>query len=306
MTKRYQIRGLAALALALALPAGAQTLDLALPQGAEMTVSESLDFARLALPKGPFQNGAVPVQRRDTALFRAAYRLPLDGQITTQILSDDLRGQLAKAGYKIKFDCQASECGGFDFRFALDLLPEPDMHVDLGDFSYIHAEKGAGEDVQAVALLVSKSRKFGFVHVAEMGKVAPKPKLTEASMSPAPVLFALGQTTVLDGVTFASGQAVVQGIDGEILPALARWLGDNPAARAKVIGHTDSMGAAAANMALSKARAQTMVDILVQKHGIDPARLTAVGQGGDVPIATNDTAEGRAKNRRVEVVIGGN
>ena len=69
----------------------------------------------------------------------------------------------------------------------------------------------------------------------------------------------------------------------------------------KIEGHTDSTGSAAANMALSQQRAAAVVAWLV-KNGIDRARLTPIGRGDTQPIADNSTDEGRAHNRRVELV----
>lgn len=75
----------------------------------------------------------------------------------------------------------------------------------------------------------------------------------------------------------------------------------NPALEVFVDGHTDNVGPASTNKPLSQARAQSVVQELV-KQGIDPSRLTARGFGPDVPIADNRLEEGRALNRRVELV----
>lgn len=69
--------------------------------------------------------------------------------------------------------------------------------------------------------------------------------------------------------------------------------------RFEIAGHTDSVGSDEANMTLSRARAENLKTYLVETHGIDPDRLVAKGYGESVPVATNDTPEGRAKNRRV-------
>ncbi len=68
-------------------------------------------------------------------------------------------------------------------------------------------------------------------------------------------------------------------------------------------GHTDSVGPEDYNQGLSQRRAQAVVDYLVQEHGIAPNRLTAVGFGETKPVASNDTAEGRAENRRVMATL---
>ena len=71
--------------------------------------------------------------------------------------------------------------------------------------------------------------------------------------------------------------------------------------RSEIGGHTDSQGDAAENLDLSERRARTALDYLVER-GQDPERFVVVGYGEDVPVASNDTAEGRQRNRRVEVI----
>ena len=70
----------------------------------------------------------------------------------------------------------------------------------------------------------------------------------------------------------------------------------------QVVGHTDNTGDAAYNQQLSMRRAQSVANILVGS-GVSSARIQPIGRGEDAPRATNQTAEGRAQNRRVEIVI---
>ena len=76
---------------------------------------------------------------------------------------------------------------------------------------------------------------------------------------------------------------------------------DKPDLRVSVEGHTDSVGSVAYNQTLSERRATTVRDYLVSQ-GIDASRITTRGFGKSKPIASNDTAEGRAENRRVEII----
>ena len=70
-----------------------------------------------------------------------------------------------------------------------------------------------------------------------------------------------------------------------------------------VVGHTDYSGTAEANVTLANARAAAVVKALSQKYGIDGKRLAAYGVGPYAPVASNLSEEGRAKNRRVELVV---
>jgi OmpA-OmpF porin, OOP family len=75
-----------------------------------------------------------------------------------------------------------------------------------------------------------------------------------------------------------------------------------PTTNIEVEGHTDAIGEPAANQSLSEKRAQAVVDYLV-KAGLPATRFTAVGYGSTQPVATNDTEEGKAQNRRIEFVV---
>jgi len=84
---------------------------------------------------------------------------------------------------------------------------------------------------------------------------------------------------------------------------LAEFMQKFPTTTTVIAGHTDNVGNADFNMKLSQARAESVVNLLVSKYGIDRSRLTAKGYGATRPIAYNNTAEGRQKNRRVEAVV---
>jgi len=107
---------------------------------------------------------------------------------------------------------------------------------------------------------------------------------------------------VLSDVLFAFDSAEIRPEFTSELDAVAAVLKANPGLKVEVQGHTDSVGSEAYNKKLSLRRAQAVVNYLVSK-GVDPARLKAEGYGSSMPIASNDTPEGRAKNRRVQFVV---
>lgn len=104
-------------------------------------------------------------------------------------------------------------------------------------------------------------------------------------------------------LAFASGADTLQGSDWPILAAVSEVLKQNPSFRIEVAGHTDATGDATANQALSERRAAAVKQALVNRHGADAARITVKGWGAEQPIEDNTTAEGRALNRRVEIVL---
>jgi outer membrane protein OmpA-like peptidoglycan-associated protein len=107
---------------------------------------------------------------------------------------------------------------------------------------------------------------------------------------------------VLDGLGFEHDQSVLTAGGRQVTDDLAAQLNAHPDAKARIEGFTDSTGNAAANVELSTARAREVKQRLVDR-GVAPDRVEAVGLGEAKPIARNDTEEGRARNRRVEVQL---
>ena len=112
-------------------------------------------------------------------------------------------------------------------------------------------------------------------------------------------------TIVSDRVLFEPGQADLRTEGAEVVDKLAAAIGRLPNKLA-VEGHTDNVpisGRYASNWELSTARATTVLRELIERHGISPSRLSASGYADERPLAGNDTVEGRAANRRVELVV---
>jgi OOP family OmpA-OmpF porin len=103
-------------------------------------------------------------------------------------------------------------------------------------------------------------------------------------------------------IRFESGRATIDPDSAGLLDHLIDTALRCPTAEIEVAGHTDANGDDASNQALSEKRAQAVVDYLV-KAGLPPARFTAVGYGSTQPVASNDTEDGKAQNRRIEFVV---
>lgn len=114
-------------------------------------------------------------------------------------------------------------------------------------------------------------------------------------------LKASGHTAVY-GIYFDSGKSDLKPESTPALTEVAKLLAADPSLKLWVVGHTDSVGGAEGNMKLAQARAEAVVRELATKHGIAAARLKGYGVGPLSPLATNDSDEGKAKNRRVELV----
>ena len=110
-------------------------------------------------------------------------------------------------------------------------------------------------------------------------------------------------TIRLTALSFPSGSAELGPENFDVLTKLQRVVREFPAAQITVEGHTDNVGNDAANQALSQRRAIAVRDYLLSNVAMSADRITAVGYGKNRPIAPNDTAAGRARNRRIDVTI---
>jgi outer membrane protein OmpA-like peptidoglycan-associated protein len=127
----------------------------------------------------------------------------------------------------------------------------------------------------------------------------PRPAAKPAPPPPAPAPAPTEEKIVLRGVNFDFDKADIRPDAAVILDEAASLLGES-SGNVSVGGHTDSVGADAYNQGLSERRAAAVKDYLVGK-GVDASRLSTTGYGESSPIASNDTADGRALNRRVEL-----
>src|SRR5690606_34758246 len=107
----------------------------------------------------------------------------------------------------------------------------------------------------------------------------------------------------LTGIEFASGSARIPSASAALLERVGRALELFPRSRITIEGHTDSSGSEAANRRLSEERARSVEGWLRDRLGYPEGRLAGIGHGAAHPVARNDSAEGRAANRRIDVII---
>jgi OmpA-OmpF porin, OOP family len=108
--------------------------------------------------------------------------------------------------------------------------------------------------------------------------------------------------TAIYGIYFDTGKSTVKPESAQAIGEIAKLLKADPGLKIFVVGHTDNQGGVESNIKLSQDRGEAVLQTLVRDHGIAAARLKSFGCGLFSPVASNDTEEGRAKNRRVELV----
>jgi outer membrane protein OmpA-like peptidoglycan-associated protein len=110
------------------------------------------------------------------------------------------------------------------------------------------------------------------------------------------------RVTFESGILFETNSSTLNSSSQESLTKFAQSLQNNPETNVAISGHTDNTGSDAINQPLSERRAQSVSNFLIGK-GVAKSRMTTVGNGSNQPVADNNTVDGRAKNRRVEIVI---
>lgn len=225
------------------------------------------------------------------------------------------RDALAKAGMTTLWSCSGDdECGRLFANRGPGL-----MHFDLND--NVEARQGVSDAEDPRYVVARLERADGdvtvAVFVADLPFHAPPRAgayVMVAQSKPMDKGMVSVDANALDQSLMSTGKAIIYGIyfdfdKADIKPdskpqldQIGKLLTDHPDIKLTVTGHTDNQGSGDYNLALSRRRADAIVAALVRDYGISADRLSAQGMGASAPIASNDTDEGRAKNRRVELV----
>ncbi|KQQ91784.1 hypothetical protein ASF77_07585 [Massilia sp. Leaf139] len=222
---------------------------------------------------------------------------------------------LQAAGFETMFSCETAQCEKLGVQRMVKDFPEQtkwamfDARVssifNSGNqpaFHYISARKqvGAGYTHVQVAL-AGNGRVEQFVQIVEpaqaaLGKVTVDAKAIGAGLQ-------RDGKIALYGVHFDTNKAVLREDSAPQLQSMAEALKAEPAMKVLIVGHTDNQGDIDANLALSQKRAQAVVEALSGKYGVPAGRLSARGVASFAPVSANTSEEGRARNRRVELVV---
>lgn len=289
----------------------AQAVELQLPVSARQMIARDTVDDRFLVPVAPFANGALPTQMIEGTVARSAWRIDVAGLTPLQLINP-LRDQLVEAGYRVVLDCAAQECGGYDFRFATEVLPAPNMYVNIRNFHVITAVRDADGVMEEVAtILTSASSGASFVQIIQAGTensaIAAVADVPAGAKTPpsADLSRELSQNghVVLDGIEFESGTSELGQGPFSILEELAQVMGAHPDMRIAVVGHTDNVGSLEANTDLSVSRADAVRGVLIDRYNIAPLRIEVQGAGYLSPVTANTSEAGRETNRRVEAVV---
>ena len=306
---RKSIMALFAILLFLPLSAHAQTRDVAGSRdypgigrfgGSVITGYQAKDFDATRLQAAPFKDGKPADARRlEGHITRIAYRTKAGPSILE--VSRNFETQLAKAGFETLVACDTDQCGGIPFTEAIDVLPVPQMWVDEFNFRYYAGHKSDNGRELYAAVVTSKNNDNITTQlvVAVVGEI--KNKMVDA----AAMAKGLGEKghIALYGIYFDTDRATIKPASAPTLAEMAKLLNGQPQMRVFIVGHTDSQGSYEHNMTLSRQRAEAVAAALVKSYAIAKARLYTAGIGYLAPVGSNATEDGRALNRRVELVV---
>jgi len=277
---------------------------------------------------GPHRSSAsklTDAQTVEGAHTRILYVAP-EGRSTLEVMRN-YRKELADAGFETIFECGGAECGnGPDAPRAgsylitsalLKRVPLTNMgqvtqyaFSQPNDVRALTAKLDRPEGAVYVSLAIAiegfdqfrmtAKKPLVLLDVIETGEMEQRMVVVEA----AAMAKAIAETgrIALYGVYFDTDSATIKPESDETLEEIAKLLTDDGSLKLYVVGHTDSRGAYDHNMSLSARRAESVVAALTGKHGVAAARLKAAGVGLLAPVATNESEDGRALNRRVELV----
>ncbi|MET3129976.1 OOP family OmpA-OmpF porin [Oxalobacteraceae bacterium GrIS 1.11] len=170
----------------------------------------------------------------------------------------------------------------------LKLIKRGQLTID-GNSVSVRGEVASEAQRRQIASAIASSLNPSYTVNNGLRVVVSEQGLLDATLDKRSIEFELGKTSIT-----SSGKGILDEMAGAL-----QKLKDQ---KVELIGHTDNTGVRDSNLALSRARAEAVRAYLAQK-GIDPALLTASGKGPDSPLADNGTADGRARNRRIEFHI---
>ncbi len=262
------------------------------------------EFDEYELPVGPVKGGKFQkTQRLEGKITRLRYHNP-SGRSSLEVFRNYAMA-LQQAGFETLFACKQQECGE-----ALETDGRPARLGWVGFYSaqeynrYVAAKLSRPEGDVYLAVNVYESPTETYrtttLYVVEV-KPMESGLVTVDAAALAGDIARTGHVAVY-GIYFDTGKAEVKPESEATLKEIAKLLEENPELKVHVVGHTDNVGELAMNMELSRARADAVVKVLTTKYRVPAARLRADGVGPLAPVASNDAEEGRAKNRRVELV----
>jgi OOP family OmpA-OmpF porin len=265
------------------------------------------------------QRGFEKNQRVEGKRTRVLYLAP-EGRSSLEVMRN-YTNALTKAGYAPLFECANDTCGdGMEKALYFSnkqnkiqgkQISEYAFSMDVADQRVFVAELKQGNASSYVTVLAAvsgnaaesgiKNRVTVFVEQIQAGEMESR----MATVKSSEIQQALNRDgrVAIYGVLFDTDKAEIKSESAPQLEEMGRYLQQNPSVAVYVVGHTDNQGKLDYNLGLSQRRADAVVNDLATNYKIARTRLVGKGVAGLAPVASNQAEDGRAKNRRVELVL---
>jgi OmpA-OmpF porin, OOP family len=210
---------------------------------------------------------------------------------------------LATAGFRTVYTCSRQACGGFFYDAIGDLRSEFLIYgnTDITDNHYLVASR-AGPGGTEYVRVAARDGSDAVVLFDIVQPAAMEQKVSVLSATDITTDLNRQGKALLYAIIFDFDSAVIKPGSKPQMDQLAAYLRSAPGVKVFIVGHTDGKGTVEYNSNLSRQRASAVVTSLVADYGIASARLSAHGVGQLAPVGSNETDDGRARNRRVEIV----
>jgi len=270
-------------------------------ESSSITYYDVKDFDEHTIFTGPVAKKVSAENTRNVEgkTYRIAYKATKEHSLAEIFRNFEIG--MKEAGFEILFSCDSKACGETNFSRKVETLPIPHMSVDSWNYRYMSARLTRAEGDVYASFLLSVSgngnRVFQLIVVELEGMKYRMVGADEMAQE-----IAVGGHVALYGIYFDTNSADLKPESKPTLDEIGKLMNKDGSLKLIIVGHTDNVGALDYNLDLSRRRAAAVVNELVEKHGVSKGRLTSSGAAFLAPVATNDTDEGRAKNRRVELV----
>jgi outer membrane protein OmpA-like peptidoglycan-associated protein len=262
--------------------------------GMTITRYEVTEFGRYNLVYGVDRGGnPADIHELEGKVTRLTYKNPA-GRSTLEIMSN-FQEALKKSGAQILFSCEAAACGNTTRWTPVNGIRAMGRMLDN---KYVSARAKRSEVQVNLSIFVGRySTQLDVIEVKEMESGL----VTVDAEAMAEGIDRDGHIAIYE-ILFDTGKATLKPESKVAIGEISSLLKENPSLQLHVVGHTDNTGELEFNMKLSMERAQAVMQALVKEYQVAASRLQAHGVGPLAPVASNETEEGKTKNRRVDLV----
>ncbi len=258
------------------------------------------EFDQFILPLGPVvaNNKLAKSKKIQGKITRIMYVAP--DLVSPLEIWKNYENAIKNAGFTVLFKCQSDACQNGDWDVNL-FQDQEDPWYNYGGYQYqLSAERSGPNGTVYISLHMTNKPVQTTLDIIEPH--AMKTGLVQVNAAAMSAALAQSGHIALYGIYFDTGKADLKPASDATLQEIGALLKQQPALKLYVVGDTDNVGSFLSNMNLSSRRAAAVVAALTGRYGIDSRRLKAVGIGPVDPVSTNQTPEGRSRNRRVELV----